>query len=277
MAAGRAGRSGKALAGAWAEIAKIKASTVSLSQHNTFAENKKLILTSNTPGGGISRLIEFHMTTEFDRPWISWFDEASRHRAAFGYHTTDASEGGSHQAVELKTVADATGSFPNDMRTRLSIGTNSDRILVGFNYTDTLEVNQGEAPATPAAFGFQLRGYKRDGSAHQIVAQLTAQVETTDATTAFLDVVNVSASQPAQLVMMKAANSSSGSTGIFMKRGNGTNTDAFVFKVRTGVFEIGPVATTPTGAATNGRFYMTGAGVLRFVDPAGTDKAVSLV
>lgn len=240
-----------------------------------FPENQRLRLKANTPNGGISRLLTLEMTTEFDRPWISWLDENGRHRVAVGYHTTDASEGGSHQAFELKSSADPAGLTPADMRTRFSIGTDADYVLTGFNYSAGLEVNQGDAPVAGAVpFGVTLRGYKRDGSISQIVAQFVAQVETTDAATAFLDVVNIAAGQPAQLVVMKAANSSSGSTGVFIKRGNGTNTDAFVLKNRTGVFEIHPVATVPTGAATPGRLYVAASGALTYVSPAGTVTAI---
>lgn len=236
------------------------ATTQNLLSSLTFAQNKRLTLTANTPAGGISRLIELHMTTEFDRPWISWFDENSVHRAAFGYHSTDASEGGSHQAVELKTVA-ADGV---DMRTRLSFGTMTDRILVGFNYTDTIEVNQGEVPggnnsATVAQFGLKLRGYKRDGSGHGIISQLVTQTETTDGVTTFLDVVPLVLTAPAQLVLMRSTQSSSASTGIYVKRGDGTNTDAFTLLNRTGVIRVANAATVPSANVTSTvQVYATG-------------------
>ena len=280
MASRGGSRAGSVLAGAWGAINDLKAEAVRKDQHNTLDENKKIVLTSNTPGGGISRLIEFHMTTTYDRPWLSWFDENNRHRVAAGYHTTDASEGGVHQAFELKSVAAAAGLNPTDMRTRFSIGTDADRVLTGFNFSTGIEINQGEVPkdnsgaAIVEQFGLMLRGYRRDGGAHQIVGQLVAQVETTDAVTGFLDINNIAAAQPHQLVMFKSASSSSGSCGFYVKRGNGTNTDAFVFKNRTGVFEVGPVATVPTGAATNGRLYVAASGALTYVSPAGTVTAI---
>lgn len=253
--------------------------TQSIKSSLTVATNKRLTLTADSGGaGGISRLIELHMTGTYDRPWISWFDENNLHRAAFGYHTNDLTEG-LHQALEVKTIADQAGSNPTDMRTRFSIGTNADRVLTGFNYSTGIEINQGEVPGGNGSgvveqFGITLRGYKRDGSASQIVGQFVVETETTDAVTGFIDVINISSTQPHQLVLLKSGNSSSGSCGVFVKRGNGTNTDAFVFKNRTGVFEIGPVATVPSGAATNGRLYVAASGALTYVSPAGTATAI---
>lgn len=259
----------------------VTTTTQTLQSSLQLAESKKLTLTANTPAGGISRLIEFHMTTTFDRPWISWFDEDNRHRAAFGYHTTDASEGGVHQAVELKTVASATGPNAADMRTRFSIGTNAQRVLTGLNFSTGVEINQGEVPVddtgTPIVeqFGLTLRGYKRDGSASGIVGQFVIETETTDAVTAFLDVVPLDTTKPGQLVLMKSQNTSSGSSGIYIKKGDGTNTDIFSFLNRTGVIRLFDAFTIPSANVTGAGQLYVNAGALVFRSKNGTITTIA--
>lgn len=253
----------------------VSSGTVIGQNHTYFGENKKLVFTSNTPGGGISRLIEFHMTTTYDRPWISWFDENNLHRAAVGYHTTDISEGGVHQAFELKTVADQTGLSPTDMRTRFSIGTNGDRVLTGFNYTTGIELNQGEVPTdttgTPIIeqFGIKLRGYKRDGTTHGILGQFVVQTETTDAVTAFLDVVPLDTTKAGQLILMKSQNTSSGTSGIYVKKGDGTNADMFSIMNRTGVLRLYNAFTVPSANVTGAIQIYSDTNVLKGRDPSG--------
>jgi hypothetical protein len=249
----------------------------------TFAEgieiapSKRVVLTADTPSGGISRLIELRMTTTYDRPWLSWFDENGRHRASLGYHTTDAAEGGVHEAFELKTVADGAGPNPADMRTRFSIGTNAQRVLVGFNYCDRVEINQGEnAPAQQ--FGVFLRTTPRgtDVVPNAIIGAFSAQLDANDNAFGFVDVKppykSGSAIAPgnrtATLTIFRNTDTSSiSSPQIAVKRGDGSNANAWLFTAKTGLFEL-PLACSAASGIRLGddalvTLYRSAAGVLK--------------
>ena len=237
---------------------------------------KRIVLTSNSPSGGISRLIEFHMTTTYDRPWMSWFDESGRHRAAVGYHTTDASEGGVHQAFEVKTVADASGPDPAEMRTRFSIGTNAQRVNVGFNYCDSVEINQGEnAPAQQ--FGIFMRTTPRgtDVVPNAIIGAFTAQLDASDNAFGYLDIkppyksgsTIVPGNRTATLTVFRNTDTASASSPqIAVKRGDGTNTNAWVFTAKSGLFELPLAQSAGTGIRLGGdalvNLYRSVAGAL---------------
>ena len=245
---------------------------------------KRITLTSNSPSGGISRLIEFHMTTTYDRPWLSWFDENGRHRAAAGYHTTDAAEGGIHQAFEVKTVADAAGPDPTEMRTRFSIGTNAQRVGVGFNYCDSVEINQGEnAPAQQ--FGMVMRTTPRgtDVVPNAIIAALTAQLDTSDNAFGYLDIkppytsgsTIVPGNRTATLTILRNTNTASASSPqIAVKKGDGSNTNAWVFTAKSGLFELPLAQSAATGIRLGGdmlaNLYRSGAGIIN------TDAALAV-
>lgn len=248
------------------------------------APTKRIVLTSNSPTGGISRLIEFHMTTTYDRPWLSWFDESGRHRAAAGYHTTDASEGGVHQAFEVKTVADAAGPDPTEMRTRFSIGTNAQRVNVGFNYCDSVEINQGEnAPAQQ--FGVLLRATPRgtDVVPNALIGGFTVQLDASDNAFGYLDIkppytsgsTIVPGIRTSTLTIFRNTNTASASSPqIAVKRGDGSNTNAWVFTAKSGLFEL-PLAQSPvTGIRLGGdalaNLYRSAPGVLN------TDAALAV-
>jgi hypothetical protein len=245
---------------------------------------KRIVLTSNSPAGGISRLIEFHMTTTYDRPWLSWFDENGRHRAAAGYHTTDASEGGVHQAFEVKTVADAAGPDPTEMRTRFSVGTNAQRVNVGFNYCDSLEINQGEnAPAQQ--FGLSMRTTPRgtDAVPNAVIGGFTVQLDASDNAFGYLDIkppyksgsAIVPGTRTATLTIFRNTDTASASSPqIAVKRGDGSNTNAWVFTAKSGLFEL-PLAQSPvTGIRLGGdqlaTLYRSAPGVLN------TDAALAV-
>jgi hypothetical protein len=252
-------------------------------QKQTFADGieisptKHIVLTSNSPSGGISRLIELRMTTTYDRPWLSWFDENGRHRASLGYHTTDAGEGGVHQAFELKTVADEAGPDPADMRTRFSIGTNAQRVLVGFNYCDSVEINQGEnVPAQQ--FGLFLRTTPRatDVVPNAIIGGFSAQLDGSDNAFGYLDIkppyksgsAIVPGNRTATLTIFRNTDTASvSSPQIAVKRGDGTNTNAWLFTAKSGLFEL-PLAQSPaTGIRLGGdtlvTLYRSASGVLK--------------
>lgn len=226
------------------KLSSVSTVTQPVRSHLQFADNKKLILRSNTPAGGITRLLEFHMTTEFDRPWISWFDENELHRASFGYHSTDVVEGGSHQAVELKTVA-ADGV---DLRTRMSIGTHEDRTLVGFASIDMLEVFQGDNVPN-VQFGFQLRAKPLAtdvGVPNAIIGVFTAQLDGTDQAFGNIDIkppylggsAQVPGNKTATLNFFRNTNSvSSSSPQIAIKKGDGTNTNSFILNAKQATFQ----------------------------------------
>lgn len=255
-------------------------STQTINSSLTFAAQKKINLSvSDGASGSITRLIELHATNAVDRPWIGWFDQNSRLVGASGFHDTlIPSEGGNVlKQFEIKTLADPAGLNPTEQRTRFAVPYDQQRVLIGFNFCKTLEVNQGEVPTdlagTPIVepFGLSLRGYKRDGTASQISAQFVVETETTDAATGFIDIIPAVTTQPGQLVFMKSCLSSSSSTGIYIKTSNSGNPNGnqFVFKNRTGVFEITNAQTVPSSNVANTvQLYVEG-GLLKARSAAG--------
>jgi hypothetical protein len=113
-----------------------------------FAAQKKLIFFSNDPSGSASRLIELHAGGIIDRPSISFFDYNNRHVVSFNCHDTlPAGEGGQQlKQIEIKTLADPGSPNPNDLRTRLGIQYDQQRITWGATFTRYFEINQNENP-----------------------------------------------------------------------------------------------------------------------------------
>jgi hypothetical protein len=107
-------------------------SIVTINDDLNLTVNNYIELTTNTPTGGISKSLRFNMQTAYDRPWIAWYDENARLRTASGYHTLDLSND-THEAYEIKTSSDPGGALPNDMVTRLSIGTDDELVVASFN------------------------------------------------------------------------------------------------------------------------------------------------
>lgn len=273
------------------KLSSVSTVTQPVRSHLQFADNKKIILKSNTPAGGITRLLEFHMTTEFDRPWISWFDENELHRASFGYHSTDVIEGGSHQAVELKTVA-ADGV---DLRTRMSIGTHQDRTLVGFASIDMLEVFQGDNVPN-VQFGFQLRAKPLAtdvGVPNAIIGVFTAQLDGTDQAFGNIDIkppylggsAQVPGNKTATLNFFRNTNSvSASSPQIAIKKGDGTNTNSIVINAKqatlqamSGISAFGAAPPTVKPVVTGSRGPDSMASLLTALAAAGfvTDSTTS--
>lgn len=120
----------------------VQDSTVTISDGGimTLAANKGIVLSTNTPTGGITPSIKFLMTNTNDRPWLSWYDENSRLRASTGYHTTDYASGSLHIAYEIKTSADPLGATPTGMVTRFSVKTDGDLVNGGFNALDQFDI-----------------------------------------------------------------------------------------------------------------------------------------
>lgn len=111
----------------------------------TYAANDIITLLTNTPTGGITSLIKFTSTTEYDRAWASWFDTASRHRTALGFHERDYSSGDYHDAFEIKTSADPGGATPSSMLTRFSIGTDDDLVTATINQVSDFVIRDGSS------------------------------------------------------------------------------------------------------------------------------------
>lgn len=249
--------------------------------------NARLQFTGNDLNGNINRMIAFKSTNDVDRPWISWIDEANRHRVAIGYHTKDAVSGEIHQAFEVKTVASAGGPNPADFRTRLSIGTNAQRVTTSLTYTDAFEVYQGENPFTVlegavAPFGLNLRAVPQDtvtaGASNYIAADFIAQLDQNDNATLFIDVKPPYGTAPGTftgpLGLIPAGNKganisifrntnvpSASNPAINIKKGDGTNTDSVTIVAKTGamtllggigVFGTTAVAAKPTVSGAKG-------------------------
>lgn len=208
-------------------------------------ENKKITFTTNTPGGGISKTLDFRTTTEYDRNWLAWYDEFNVLYAAAGWHRRDFNSGEYHNAWEVKTVA-ADGV---DMRTRISLGSGTDFTMVGFPSVTYVEANQGAAQ-NAVDFGYRLRTFLQDGSQNGVVAQLLARSDATDNIVASLDVMPVvaGAAKGVTLQIFRNTNTGSGSNPVIaIKKGDGTNTNAMVLTARTGKLELPLALSGATG------------------------------
>lgn len=228
--------------------------TQSLSSHISMAATKKIQLTANDITGSIQRLVEFHSTNAEDRPWLSWFDEGSRQVAASGYHTklADSLGGDILKQFEVKTIASSGGPNPTDMRTRFAIQTDVERGTWGVNYIDNFEINQAENPllTTPGAItpaGMRIRLAAQDttaaGAGTTVCGQFLVQLDATDNVAGFIDVIPPYRSggslfpgnKSITLSMFRNTNSASATNPQFIiKKGDGTNTNAFVFTAQNG-------------------------------------------
>ena len=247
----------------------------------------KLILTDNLNTGSVSRMITLRSTNAIDRPWISWVDENARHVVATGYHTQlPASEGGNIlKQFEVKTVADAVGPLPGELRTRFAIQCDVQRGTWGVNFIDNFEINQGENPiiTTPGSvtnFGLRLRTAPQDvtaaAAANFVAAQFVAQIDAADNVSGFLD-VNVPyrsggtlfpGNKSATLNIFRNTNTlSSSSPAIAIKKGDGTNTNSAVFTAPSGKLQL-LLATAAAGSLELGNdvvanLYRSAAGTLK--------------
>lgn len=103
-------------------------------------EYRSLGFTANTPAGGITKAISFFMTTVYDRCWAAWYDSSNRLRVALGYHTNTTGDD-VHEAWEIKTSDDPGGGTPDNMETRLSIGTDAADVTASFNSVHEILAN----------------------------------------------------------------------------------------------------------------------------------------
>jgi hypothetical protein len=252
--------------------------TQNIASHISMAATKKIQLTANDISGSIQRLIEFHSTNAEDRPWLSWFDEGSRQVAASGYHTklADSLGGDILKQFEVKTIASATGPNPTDMRTRFAIQTDVERGTWGVNYIDNFEINQAENPilTTPGAItpaGLRIRLASQDpaaaGAGTTVCAQFLVQVDGTDNVAGFIDVIPpyrtggtvFPGNKAITLSLFRNTNSASATNPQFIiKKGDGTNTNTFVFTAQSGTLTMtGPLGIN--GSAAPAKPTVTGA------------------
>lgn len=273
---------------------KTDTGTQTLASHIAMAATKKIQLTANDITGSVQRLIEFHSTNAEDRPWASWFDENGRHVAAMGYHTKlSAALGGTVlKQFEIKTIADALSADPTDLRTRLAIQVDKQRITYGHTYTESLEVYQGENPITVgegavSSFGLNLRTDPQDtttaGASNFIIANFLAQIDQNDNAFLFIDVkapyntapgtfvgplgTIAAGNRGASIVFFRNTNLVSGSNpNIQIKKGDGTNTSAISVVAKSGKLQL-LLATAAAGALELGsdsvaNLYRSAAGVI---------------
>lgn len=111
-------------------------------------------LTSSASTGGLSG-IKFYMSTDYDRNWLGWYDNADRLRVMLGYHDKDYNSSESHYRYEIKTSDDPAGGSPANMATRFIIGTDAADVAASFNVSslnlDTY-MNDGTTARTSVSF-----------------------------------------------------------------------------------------------------------------------------
>lgn len=221
---------------------------------STFAANETLNLSANNPAGTISRLVAFTMPSIFERPWISWIDEASRHRLALGFHRWDISDAAFHDRFEIKSSADPAGAQPSDMRTRFAIGTDGDRTAVIFNFTTGIEINSGDAAAF-TSFGFTWKS-PDTGAVSRTIGTLKSQIDASDNSVMEIDAVTAANNKGSTIKIGRQTNTSSSARKIEIKKMDGTNTDQFVINCAVGAIDLVSLAADPAApAAGYVRFY----------------------
>ncbi|HXJ47815.1 MAG TPA: hypothetical protein VNF91_01485 [Candidatus Acidoferrum sp.] len=268
-------------------------STQNINSHLTFASTKKIQLYANDITGSVQRLVEFHSTNAEDRPWLSWFDENTRHVCASGYHTklADSLGGDILKQFEVKTIASSGGPNPTDLRTRFAIQCDVERGTWGVNYIDNFEINQAENPllTTPGSIvpaGMRIRLAPNDtataGSGTVVCGQFLVQIDASDNVQGFLDVLppylaggTIPGNRTATLSIFRNTHTASASQPqLAVKKGDGTNTNSLLFTAPSGLFEL-PLALSGStgiklGADASATLYRSAAATIK------TDAALAV-
>jgi hypothetical protein len=216
--------------------ALVLAGTASGASDFSMDAGKRITLSTGLSTGSIERLITLQSNHQYGRAWISWLDEAGRHRVGSGFHHINATDSNDHSAYEIKTSVDPAGTSPagaGDMRTRFSIKTDMDIATATFDQIDHIYVSRGwNVAGSPVKF--HLRMPTAAGSDTDMVT-LAAQMDASDNVTGYLDAIAPAAGKTAQLVVFRNNSFATASSPSFrIKKGDGTNTDVFTFLAGTG-------------------------------------------
>lgn len=233
----------------------------------TGVANAKLVLTGDVSAGTINRLITFNMTTQDDRPWISWIDHNGVHKATCGYHYRNVADSAIHNAWEVKTTA----ADETTMVTRISCPASADAVDIGLNGCSDVVVNrQGYVASTP--FGITLK-INDVGGTSRTVGQMRAQIDGSSNTKLYVDVPTNNAGS--EFVLFRNTSTVSASNPQFqIKKGDGTNTSMFVFNAKTGVLDIFDGTAPGSNVTAGGRLYSE-SGALKWRDSSGVITVIS--
>lgn len=231
-----------------ADTGALSAGATTLAGNLTLAVNQKINLSTDTPTSGISRMIQFTMNNEYDRPWLSWVDEAGRHRASTGYHTRDYASGDYHNAYEIKTSTSTGATNPGDMITRLSVGTNAERVVTGLNGLDYLSLNNGKY-GTNSTLGIRFYHHNSAGQSTWLGHVATVN-DTSDHTFMYFDPFTMDGTKNATIRMFRST-STTGTRRLVLHKGDNTTTETFVINAATGAI------TTVSGITATGYINTT--------------------
>lgn len=214
----------------------------------TLPSTKQIVLTDNQPASGtIAKLIKFVMTTANDRPWVAWYDESSRLRSALGYHSTNYSDGLSHNRFEIKTSVDPVspdatefGADPAFMKTAFYISTDANNSDVALGYLNRLYLDK-QIYAASGQWGLTWRG-NDSGSTLRSIGTALASLDASDNTILQFDPLTASGTKTADFRIFRSTNTV-GTKTFKIYKGDNTTTVTFSINADTG-------AITAAGAAT---------------------------
>ena len=218
--------------------------------------------------GQIARLIELTMTTDRDRPWISWVDHNGVHRAALGYHdTTAAPESAVHQDFEIKT----NGTTPTDMVTRLRIGAGANLGTVSLPATSSVQIEPYETSLNQL-LEYQVRSqYSGSTTASVKIGSYGAYLDGSENTVLQFEPLPVTATKDARIRSFRNVTTSGVRDHIYF-RGDGSGTTAVTINAGTGriAFDSG------TGFLLTFAHSITAARTVTFPDAAITVAGLGL-
>lgn len=223
----------------------------------------------------ISRMIALKAGHVAARPWISWVDENDRHRVAMGYHTETAT-GNVHEAFEIKISDDPLGANPGGMATRLSMSTDVEVGTAEFLNTDELKVGRSHY-AAGSLFGLMLATpSSTDPDQNLDIGQFRAQLTAGDDTILDISAIPLATSKTGTITFFRASNSTvSNGAQIAVKKGDGTNNNAFLLNATRSWFQLYNTSVPPSSsAAGSGHLYAEG-GALKWRGSSGTVTTIA--
>lgn len=234
-----------------------------------------ITLESDGSTSTISRMIELKAGHVAGRPWISWLDENDRHRVSMGYHTETAL-GNVHEAFEIKISDDPLGANPGGMATRLSMSTDVEVGTAEFLNTEELMVGRSHYSAG-SLFGLILATPSSTVTDQNLdIGQFRAQLTAGDDTILDISAIPLSTSKTGTVTFFRASNSTV-STGaqIAIKKGDGSNDNAFLLNASRSWFHIYNTSVAPaSSAAGSGHLYAEG-GALKWRGSSGTVTTIA--
>jgi hypothetical protein len=97
-------------------------------------------LFAQTGNSSVTYSIVLQAKDDYSRAWLVYLDKNSRAQACNGWHGINFGDGVVHSAWEVKTSVSPGNANPSDLKTRMSIKTDTDLADVFWNYVNTVFV-----------------------------------------------------------------------------------------------------------------------------------------